>query len=247
MHTGQFRVVDTHRTRFLASRNCWFALHFTVALSLLRGCGGESSASSRATPLTITATSLPAGTIRVSYSATLTAAGGTGAGTPIAAGTFSSPVQVTDSPGVAATEDLSAVIAAAGALTNHECTGDISPVHDPSIIRQRSTYYKFSTDASSTQGGFMPIRCSTAKIAWSSCGFVFATLPSWISGAVPQQLRYGHRTCPTSTFLITCITRFPPLGRISRRWDYPNILIESRLGRRPSRNEKEVMGGLWAE
>jgi arabinan endo-1,5-alpha-L-arabinosidase len=71
-------------------------------------------------------------------------------------------------------------------LSNYEFTGDTSPVHDPSIIRQGSTYYLFSTDASSTQGGFIPIRCSTDKIAWSACGYVFATLPSWIAGAVPQ-------------------------------------------------------------
>ena len=71
-------------------------------------------------------------------------------------------------------------------MTNYEFTGDTSPVHDPSIIRQGSTYYVFSTDASSSQGGFIPIRCSTDKIAWTACGYVFSTLPSWISGAVPQ-------------------------------------------------------------
>jgi arabinan endo-1,5-alpha-L-arabinosidase len=71
-------------------------------------------------------------------------------------------------------------------LTNYEFTGDTSPVHDPSIIRQGSTYYVFSTDASSNQGGFIPIRCSMDKIAWSACGYVFRTLPSWISTVVPQ-------------------------------------------------------------
>jgi arabinan endo-1,5-alpha-L-arabinosidase len=210
MHTGQVR--DSHRTRFLATlvQNPWFALRCTVALSLLQGCGGGSSASSSATPLTITATSLPGGTTSVSYSARLTAAGGSGAGygwtvsagalpggltlasagtvvgTPAAAGTFSFTVQVTDSSGAAATANLSVAIVAAGPLTHYEFTGNTSPVHDPSIIRQGSTYYMFSTDASSTQGGFIPIRCSTDKIAWSGCGYVFATLPSWISRAVPQ-------------------------------------------------------------
>jgi Putative Ig domain len=180
MHTGQVRVVDSHGTRFLATsvQNHWFALRCTVALSLLQGCGGGSSASSSATPLTITATSLPGGTTGVSYSATLTAAGGTGAGygwtvsagalpggltlagggtvasTPAAAGTFSFAVQFTDSSGAAATANLSVVIAAAGPLTNYEFTGNTSPVHDPSIIRQGSTHYMFSNDASSTQGGW---------------------------------------------------------------------------------------------
>ena len=212
MHTGQFRVVHIPNRRFLAAlvQNYWFALHCTVALSLLQGCGGSSCASSSPTPLKVTATPLPGGTISASYSATLAATGGTGAGyawtvsagalpggltlagggilagTPSAAGTFHFTVKVTDSSGTAATASLNLVIAVAGPLTNYEFKGDTSPVHDPSIIRQDSTYYLFSTDASSSQGGFVPIRCSSDKIAWSGCGYVFATLPSWISGAVPQ-------------------------------------------------------------
>jgi arabinan endo-1,5-alpha-L-arabinosidase len=213
MHTGQFRVIHIHRTRFLAMliRNGWFALRCTVALSLLESCGGSGSPpSSNSSPLTITATSLADGTVAVSYSATLTATGGTGTGyawtvssgalpggltlagggiltgTPTAAGTFNFTAEVTDSSGATATAGLSIVIAVTGPLTNYEFTGDTSPVHDPSIIRQNSTYYMFSTDASSTQGGFIPIRCSTDKIAWSGCGYVFTSLPSWIAGAVPQ-------------------------------------------------------------
>jgi arabinan endo-1,5-alpha-L-arabinosidase len=212
MHTGQSRVVRIHSSRVLAAlaQNWWLALHCTVALCLLQGCGGSSSSSSSATPLKVTAASLPAGTITESYSSTLTATGGTGtgyawtisagalpggltlasggilAGTPTAAGTFNFTVEVTDSSGATATGSLGVVIATAGPLTNYEFTGDTSPVHDPSIIRQNSTYYMFSTDASSSQGGFIPIRCSPDKIAWSACGYVFATLPSWISGAVPQ-------------------------------------------------------------
>jgi len=185
------------------------ALHCVFALCLFQDCGGGSSTSSPA-PLTVTTTSLPGGTVTVSYSATLAATGGTGSGyawtvsggalpggltlansgtlsgTPTAAGTFDFTVEVTDSSGATATAGPSLVIAAAGPLTNYEFTGDTSPVHDPSIIRQGTTYYVFSTDASSNQGGFIPIRCSTDKIAWSACGYVFTALPSWISAAVPQ-------------------------------------------------------------
>jgi arabinan endo-1,5-alpha-L-arabinosidase len=202
MHIGQFRVLPIHRSRFLAA--------LIAALCVFQSCGGGSSTSSNSTPLAVTAASLPNGTVSESYTATLTATGGTGsgygwtvstgtlpggltlasggvlAGTPSAAGTFNFTVQVADSSGATASAALSVVIAAAGPLSNYEFTGDTSPVHDPSIIRQGSTYYLFSTDASSTQGGFIPIRCSTDKIAWSACGYVFATLPSWISGAVPQ-------------------------------------------------------------
>jgi arabinan endo-1,5-alpha-L-arabinosidase len=211
MHTGQFRVVPIHRSRFLAvlARNCSVVLHSAVALSLLQSCGGGSSTST-SSPLAITTTSLTGGTVTELYTATLTATGGTGSGyawsvsagtlpggmalagtgilsgTPAAAGTFNFTAAVTDSSQASATASLSLVIAAAGPLTNYEFTGDTSPVHDPSIIRQNSTYYVFSTDASSSQGGFIPIRCSTDKIAWTACGYVFTTLPSWISGAVPQ-------------------------------------------------------------
>jgi arabinan endo-1,5-alpha-L-arabinosidase len=213
MHTGQFCVVHIYRTRFLAAliQNCWFALRCTVALSLLQSCGGGDPAPSTSPPpLTITATSLASGAVAVAYSATLTAAGGSGtgyawtvsagalpggltlagsgilAGIPTTAGTFNFTVEVTDSSANTATVSLSVVIAAAGPLSDYEFTGDTSPVHDPSIVRQNSTYYMFSTDASSTQGGFIPIRCSSDKIAWSGCGYVFTNLPSWISGAVPQ-------------------------------------------------------------
>lgn len=180
-----------------------------LSLWLLQGCGGGSSSSVTPTPLTVATHSLAGGTVTISYSATLAASGGTGSGytwtvstgtlpaglalamsgvlsgTPTAAGTSNFTVEVMDSSGSSATANLSLAIAAAGPLTDYEFTGDTSPVHDPSIIRQGSMYYVFSTDASSSQGGFIPIRCSTDKIAWSACGYVFTTLPSWISSAVP--------------------------------------------------------------
>jgi arabinan endo-1,5-alpha-L-arabinosidase len=179
------------------------------SLCLLQGCGGGSSSSVAPIPLTVTTHSLAGGTVTIAYSATLAASGGTGtgytwtvstgmlpagltlapsgalSGTPTAAGASNFTVEVMDSSGSSATGNLSIAIAAAGPLTDYEFTGDTSPVHDPSIIRQGSTYYVFSTDASSSQGGFIPIRCSTDKIAWSACGYVFTTLPSWISSAVP--------------------------------------------------------------
>jgi arabinan endo-1,5-alpha-L-arabinosidase len=214
MHTGQFRAVRIHGGRFLAAfvQNRRFVPHCVVAtLSLLQSCGGGgSSASTGATALTVAATSLPGGTVSASYSATLTATGGTGtgyewsaptgglpaglslassgllSGTPTTPGSFTFTIEVTDSSAASATANLNLAISGSGPLTDYEFTGDTSPVHDPSIIRQGSTYYVFSTDASSNQGGFIPIRCSTDKLAWSACGYVFATLPAWISEAVPQ-------------------------------------------------------------
>jgi arabinan endo-1,5-alpha-L-arabinosidase len=178
---------------------------------LLQGCGGGTSSSLPiSTPLAVTTSSLAGGTVSVSYSATLAATGGTGtgyawsaptggvpagltlastgllSGTPATPGSFTFTTEVTDSSGASATANLTLVLAGSGPLTTYEFTGDTSPVHDPSIIRQGSTYYVFTTDASSSQGGFIPIRCSADKIAWTACGYIFSTLPSWISGAVPQ-------------------------------------------------------------
>src|SRR5579875_236371 len=172
---------------------------------------GSGTGSQTSSPLSITTTSLADATVGTAYSATLSATGGTNSGytweiasgslpagltlagsgtirgTPTTAGTSSFTVQVTDSSAHTATASLSLQVNAAqasGPLSNYEFTGDTSPVHDPSIIREGSTYYVFSTDGPN-QSGYIPIRCSTDKIAWSSCGYVFSSLPSWIATAVP--------------------------------------------------------------
>jgi arabinan endo-1,5-alpha-L-arabinosidase len=172
---------------------------------------GSGSGSGTSTPLSISTSSLANATVGTTYSATLAATGGSGSGyswaiasgslpsgltlsgsgtisgTPTASGTSAFSVQVTDSSSNTAKANLSIQVDAAqtaGPLSNYELTGDTFPVHDPSIIREGSTYYVFSTDASN-QSGYIPIRCSTDKIAWTACGYVFSSLPSWISTAVP--------------------------------------------------------------
>jgi len=172
---------------------------------------GSGSRSGTSTPLSVSTSSLADATVGTAYSATLAATGGSGSGytwaiasgslpggltlsssgtisgTPIASGTSAFSVQVTDSSSNTAKASLSIQVDAAqtaGPLSNYELTGDTFPVHDPSIMRQGSTYYVFSTD-SSNQSGYIPIRCSTGKIAWTACGYVFSSLPSWISTAVP--------------------------------------------------------------
>lgn len=205
------RFAPVRRLSLSARTSKWtLAPLFVVQFYLLQGCGGGTSSSTapRSTPLAVTTTSLPAGTVSLSYSAALAATGGTGtgyawtlsagtlpggltlagsgmvSGTPTAAGTFDFTAHVTDSSGASSSANLSLAIATASPLTNYEFTGDTSPVHDPSIIRQGSTYYVFSTDAPN-QGGFIPIRCSTDLIAWTACGYIFTALPTWISTAVP--------------------------------------------------------------
>src|ERR1700733_3366560 len=209
-----FRSADVHRSPSLPIQTQYIPTSVVMqfwmfSLCLLQGCGGGSSPAVVSNPLGLTTLSLAGGTVTLFYSTTLAAAGGTGmgyewtlstgtlpsgltlvtsgvlSGTPTASGTSNFTVEVTDSSGASATANLSLAIAAPGPLTNYEFTGDTSPVHDPSIIRQGSRYYVFSTDAPN-QGGFIPIRCSTDLIAWTACGYIFAALPSWISTAVPQ-------------------------------------------------------------
>jgi len=70
-------------------------------------------------------------------------------------------------------------------LNNFHLTGTTTPVRDPSIMRQGSTYYLFSTDAGGAISGHLPIRCSTDKVSWQLCGAVFSQIPAWVQALVP--------------------------------------------------------------
>lgn len=198
------------------TKSLWRLVPVVVPFCLLQGCGGGggggAAGSPPATPLSVTTSSLADATVGTAYTASLAASGGSGkgyswkvtsgslpaglslaaagsiSGTPSTAGTSSFTVQVTDSASDTATASLSIKVASApspGPLTSYTLTGDTSPVHDPSIIREGSTYYVFSTDQSN-QSGYIPIRCSADKVSWTACGYVFSSLPSWISTAVPN-------------------------------------------------------------
>ena len=58
-------------------------------------------------------------------------------------------------------------------------TGDITPVHDPQVIRQDSTFYLFST------GDGISIRRSPDLYHWEYIGEVFQDLPDWATESVP--------------------------------------------------------------
>jgi arabinan endo-1,5-alpha-L-arabinosidase len=70
-------------------------------------------------------------------------------------------------------------------FTNYHLTGATTPVRDPSIIRQGSTYYQFGTDIGVPVGGSLPMHCSSDRVAWSSCGFVLTQIPAWVTAQVP--------------------------------------------------------------
>lgn len=65
-------------------------------------------------------------------------------------------------------------------------TGDTEYVHDPSIIKDGSTWYEFGTANGPNRDGELPIRCSKDLHQWEKCGVVFKTVPEWIKKESPQ-------------------------------------------------------------
>lgn len=93
----------------------------------------------------------------------------------------SSPPATTTTVQPAATPTVSPV---------YKLTGDVSLVHDPSIIRQGAVYYSLSTDPGDQPGnpqvGYLPIRCSTDKLNWTRCGQVFNSVPQTVLNVFPN-------------------------------------------------------------
>lgn len=59
-------------------------------------------------------------------------------------------------------------------------TGDLTPVHDPSIIKAGDTYYVFVTTSREGQPpGLIHIRTSKDLVHWTRAGTVFPALPDW--------------------------------------------------------------------
>src|SRR6266702_432900 len=82
--------------------------------------------------------------------------------------------------------NLSYAPAASTTLTGYALTGSTQPLHDPSIIRQGSTYYVFTSDwFGLPPGNYLPIRCSQDEVNWTSCGSVFQQIPAWVQSKVP--------------------------------------------------------------
>jgi arabinan endo-1,5-alpha-L-arabinosidase len=58
-------------------------------------------------------------------------------------------------------------------------TGVISPVHDPTLIKDGNMYYVFST------GPGITIHCSKDMLKWDNCGKVFRLFPIWAYKSIP--------------------------------------------------------------
>ncbi len=61
--------------------------------------------------------------------------------------------------------------------------GDISPIHDPTIIRQGKTYYVFATNRFAEK--LTPIFCSQDLSQWKFCAHVFDAVPEWALKEIP--------------------------------------------------------------
>jgi arabinan endo-1,5-alpha-L-arabinosidase len=64
--------------------------------------------------------------------------------------------------------------------------GDVEDTHDPSIIKEGSTWYVFSTGNGRDRGGELPIRCSQDLVHWKHCGYVLPAIPDWIKKESPK-------------------------------------------------------------
>jgi arabinan endo-1,5-alpha-L-arabinosidase len=64
--------------------------------------------------------------------------------------------------------------------------GDVSPVHDPTIVMQGGAAHLFSTTSQMRDPpGLVHWRTSPDLLRWSLAGTVFAELPAWAAAAVP--------------------------------------------------------------
>ncbi len=69
---------------------------------------------------------------------------------------------------------------------NPQLDGDISPVHDPCIIREGNTYYVFSTTLGDGAGAQIPWRHSKDLRHWEMGGYVLPGLPAWAVKEIPE-------------------------------------------------------------
>jgi arabinan endo-1,5-alpha-L-arabinosidase len=82
--------------------------------------------------------------------------------------------------------NLSFAPSAAEQMAKYATVGDTTLLHDPSIIREGSTYYVFGSDwIGQPPDSSLRIRCSQDEVNWTACGSVFLQIPAWIGRKVP--------------------------------------------------------------
>jgi arabinan endo-1,5-alpha-L-arabinosidase len=71
---------------------------------------------------------------------------------------------------------------------NDRMTGNITPVHDPCIIREGDTYYVFCTTMNADKKAQIPIRTSKDLVKWELAGYVFPNIPAWAYKQIPDTI-----------------------------------------------------------
>ena len=70
-------------------------------------------------------------------------------------------------------------------VVNDRLSGDLSPVHDPVIIREGDAYYVFSTGIGEGAQGLISARSSRDLVTWTKSKPPFEKLPEWAAKAIP--------------------------------------------------------------
>lgn len=78
---------------------------------------------------------------------------------------------------------LSAVVVAQSQPEVFALEGDVSPVHDPTLIREGDNYYAFATNKFAQKD--VPMFCSPDLHQWKFCGNVFDGVPAWALKEIP--------------------------------------------------------------
>ena len=66
-----------------------------------------------------------------------------------------------------------------------QLTGDVSPVHDPVIIKEGDSYYVYCTGGGRGGQGVIPMRTSKDLRNWTLAGYVLDKLPVWATTEIP--------------------------------------------------------------
>ena len=73
--------------------------------------------------------------------------------------------------------------AGSGDSINERMTGDITPVHDPCIIKEGGTYFVYGTAMLGSPG--VTLHTSPDLIHWKSRGTIFPAIPAWARALIP--------------------------------------------------------------
>lgn len=127
---------------------------------------------------------------------------------------------------------------------NDRLAGDLTPVHDPCIIKQGDTYHLFCTGQAHDPTGLLPWRTSKDLVNWTLNGRVFDEIPKWAQAAVPgtrgtwapdiayfngrYHLYYSCSTFGSNHSVIGLVTN-PTLDRSSKdfKWEDRGLVVKS--------------------